>query len=554
MKAKLANWLRKEIRIRPLRKRSTPSPLVRKLGLGFQILFLTLLCSFLFWRFLIYLDVSRQFAQIRSARLPTSGAELNAWLRSVPDADNGALILTQAFALIRAFPDNRSNSVIEPGILSRTNIWTAETRALVQAYVETNQPALIKAQEGIKLGIFRYPADFSFGPDTELPHLRELKTLARIAALHAVAGADGGQVVAWPGEVELLVQLARTLDSEPTIISQLVRNAILRLAVKTTQRSLNRAPPEDGACKRLQEALAHAAQTNLLPQAFIGERAITIPIFRLSWQEIQRSCQNEEQEIAPPQPQRYSGKPNPLLWLTGFFERDLNFFMATMAECASRSELPSPKNLSLTNYLDSANDKAQRRGYFFSSMLLPSYSRIVVRNASTRAHLEVAETALAVERFRVARHRLPKHLAELVPEFLDGVPADPFDGSPLRYRVLKQGYVVYSIDADGRDDGGREPPERKKKADESGYDITFIVESSGNGSLAHSSAQDPKPAWQRHPAAEGQRGTIQGRALSPKGPSLAAGNEISHTPATPLHIKGEPQTCCSKHMQPSNCL
>jgi hypothetical protein len=32
------------------------------------------------------------------------------------------------------------------------------------------------------------------------------------------------------------------------------------------------------------------------------------------------------------------------------------------------------------------------------------------------------------------------------------------------------------VDADGHDDGGREPPENKKFADKTSYDITFIVE------------------------------------------------------------------------------
>jgi len=33
------------------------------------------------------------------------------------------------------------------------------------------------------------------------------------------------------------------------------------------------------------------------------------------------------------------------------------------------------------------------------------------------------------------------------------VPLDPFDGA-LRYRRLERGYLIYSVDVDGRDDGG----------------------------------------------------------------------------------------------------
>jgi hypothetical protein len=70
-----------------------------------------------------------------------------------------------------------------------------------------------------------------------------------------------------------------------------------------------------------------------------------------------------------------------------------------------------------------------------------------------------------MERYRLANGVLPDSLGDLVPRFVDVVPADPYDGRPLRYQKLTKGYVVYSVGEDGNDDGGDE-----KK------DITFTVE------------------------------------------------------------------------------
>jgi hypothetical protein len=64
----------------------------------------------------------------------------------------------------------------------------------------------------------------------------------------------------------------------------------------------------------------------------------------------------------------------------------------------------------------------------------------------------------------------------LTPQYLDRVPADPFDGAPLRYRLLNSGYVIYSAGPDGQDNGGREHPANDKFADKTPYDITFKVE------------------------------------------------------------------------------
>ena len=93
------------------------------------------------------------------------------------------------------------------------------------------------------------------------------------------------------------------------------------------------------------------------------------------------------------------------------------------------------------------------------------------------AQIEVAATALAVQRYRLAHRELPETLDHLVPVYLAAVPADPFDGAPLRYRRTDRGFVVYSVGEDGKGNGstGRRPAEGGK-SDASAYDITFTVE------------------------------------------------------------------------------
>lgn len=475
MNNKLTSWLRKDIRVRiPLLTRSAPSPFARKVSRVLKLLFLLLLFAFVVWRVLLYFEINRRLADIRGAELPTSGAELNTWPRAVPDAANAALVLTQAFALTRTFSDGRSNEVVEPKLLERTNQWSSETRVLVAGYLDMNEGALAKAREALQLSQFRYPVDFSYGPETEMPHLSALKKLARIVALRAVLAAEEGRTEESREHIRLLLSLAATLEDEPILISHLVRLSIIRMAVKVTERSLSRVALGDAG--GLQTAFASAAKTNLLSLAFVGERAAMIAPFRLSWSEIQSFNQTDEDQARPRKPQRYSGKPTPLLWLSGFFERDLNFYLQTMDKSISLAALSAPRNLVLTNHFDEASRIAQKRLYILSGMLLPAFTKIAMRDAAALTQLDLASTALAVDRFRIAHGRLPKDLDELLPQFLARIPADPFDGSPLHYRRLTNGFVIYGVDSDGRDDGGREKPERKKSTDKTSYDITLIVE------------------------------------------------------------------------------
>ncbi|HZM02897.1 MAG TPA: hypothetical protein VFC44_07720 [Candidatus Saccharimonadales bacterium] len=134
------------------------------------------------------------------------------------------------------------------------------------------------------------------------------------------------------------------------------------------------------------------------------------------------------------------------------------------------------KSFALANYAQSQGDRAKKRFYILSTLLLPSISRLVESEASTQVSVQLAITALAIERFRLERGRLPDELKDLVPQYIDTIPTDPFDGALIRYQRLIRGYKIYSVGADGHDDGGREAPKQKKATDKSSYDITFIVE------------------------------------------------------------------------------
>jgi len=142
----------------------------------------------------------------------------------------------------------------------------------------------------------------------------------------------------------------------------------------------------------------------------------------------------------------------------------------------SLAALPTPECLTMTNVLNAAFETASNRFLILSGLALTSLRGTVLSGAYMQTHTRLATTALAVERFRQKQGQLPKNLKELVPRFLHEIPTDPFDGKPIRFRRLAEGYVVYSVGADGHDDGGRERPERKRFNDNSTYDITFIVE------------------------------------------------------------------------------
>jgi hypothetical protein len=443
------------------------------------IILLCLFSPFLIWRLWLTFDINSRLAAIRAAGLPTNGKEADQYYAAVPDNQNAALIMTQAFALFRNYSDSRSNAVWNFKLPARGVSLSAEQAELLRGYVELNQPALARIEEALKLHASRYPVDFSLLANTPLPHLAEMKYFSQLNQYKAALASAAGDQASASQAVATILGMARTLDSEPCLISQLVRYMVLKLGVRTLERTINAGPLNETEITNLLAALAQTSATNHMQRALIGERAMFAPYFRLSKAEAARVTR-------PPQEGADSPLPRSLvLKLSGFYELDFRFYLATMETNIALAALPPPDNLVIGGHFARAADKGGKRYRTISSAIFTSLGGIAAREADAVAYHRMATTALALERFRNEHHQLPEKLEELVPAILPELPEDPFSttlsrkygvASQLEYRRTPKGYILYSVGRDGQDDGGREESEKKKSDDGQSFDLAFIVD------------------------------------------------------------------------------
>ncbi len=66
----------------------------------------------------------------------------------------------------------------------------------------------------------------------------------------------------------------------------------------------------------------------------------------------------------------------------------------------------------------------------------------------------LAEVTLALAAYRAEKGSLPDGLDALAPGYLPEIPDDLFVDKPLHYRREGEGYLLYSVGADMKDDGG----------------------------------------------------------------------------------------------------
>jgi hypothetical protein len=428
------------------------------------ILFALLVISFIVWRVSLAHDVNAKLQAIRAAGLPTSGAELNSYYPAVPDNENAALVITQAFALMRDLPK------IE--LPTRTNKLTAKQRLLITACLETNHEALARAREAVLLPKSRYPVNLTPGCDALLPHIpkiRKLATLVGFETLFALESQDSRKAV---DSICFQIALSHTLDAEPLLISRLCRGEIISSASKLVEYSLNQTTPDGATLLKLEKDFTLVDERGLSPSDFISDQAIFLPYFHTNWPEIIRICWSGSDS----RPSLYTGIRGRFGWATGLFDQDTQYYLKAMQTAIDESKRPFPECLSLYITMHEVAIEGHRRGFILGPGILEGLRNVLPRETEAITHVRLTTTTIAVERFRLENGQLPENLNELVPQFLSAIPVDPFDGQPLRYHRLAKGYVIYSVGSDGHDDGGREKAADWKSSDKTTYDITFTVE------------------------------------------------------------------------------
>jgi hypothetical protein len=93
--------------------------------------------------------------------------------------------------------------------------------------------------------------------------------------------------------------------------------------------------------------------------------------------------------------------------------------------------------------------------HFFERMLMQTLPNTAKKFALCQATLDLADTAMALERYRLAKGNYPETLDVLAPEFIAQVPTDVVGGKALKYRREADGqFVLYSVGWNETDDGG----------------------------------------------------------------------------------------------------
>lgn len=458
------------------------------------LVLLGLIALYFVYRQSLSLVVQRRIDSIHRAGFPVTCVELDKWYPQPPAGENAADIFREAFAHYETWTNkqvqlsavtNRTTKIrrdLLPVVGSaklppRTEPLPAEMQQLIAEYLSDNAEALRLLHQAASMKSSRYPIDLSKGVETLLPHLNQLREGARLLFLEAMQYTEEQKPQPAVESVIASLGVSRSLNQEPTLISYLVHVACQGIALESLERILNRMPLTDEQLAKLAAAIEESENQQALTRAFVAERCMGVDIFQ-GFRMGKTTLINEMITAL------WGGDDPPPFWMlplltlyraTGLLELDENSYLDIMERYVKAMQLLPPENIAASHTVNEKVEHLTRWHVLSSRMLLTALDKAVIKAGRCAAKIRDAQAALAVERYRVANDALPKQLSDLVPTFLPAVPADPFDGKPLRYKILSKGYVIYSVGDDLEDNGGTEK-NSKGVSYVPGTDITFTVE------------------------------------------------------------------------------
>jgi len=391
----------------------------------------------------------------------------------VPANLNAAPIYRKAFGLLPNLSFN------ELQVLDEFRDGRPVEVARVRQILKRCQPALALAKKASKLPHARW---IKWQPDLfsiQFPHLPKLREIARLLVADALLRLHDGDV---EGSMENLIaplRMAHQMSEEPFAVNLTHSRVIFRLANQILQAALSRQVKISPAqIRQLQHLSSQWDGDRLLVRHYQLMLVAFINLF--DWLRANPTTAREYLQNWSEGCMVYP-KGNLAVWVLPLYsqlasnEVILLRYHRRLLSIARKGEPCDWKQFELIDRwaqrTSSYGFKSTRFGFAFLPLSFAreftcpgglreegTVSGSLFRDIATAKALQrIFQVSLALHMFWQERDRYPESLSVLVPQYLPAVPKDPFDGKPLRYRLDSNGFRIWSIGTDLKDNGGVHP-------------------------------------------------------------------------------------------------
>ncbi|MCK4400987.1 hypothetical protein KAW08_01630 [bacterium] len=441
-------------------------------------------------------ELRAKLAELKAKGEPITIAEIRP--APVPDNENAAVLYNKVFMLMtsgeggKPYIPNEDKGKINRMICAIEDVksfsdiskWTEKQRREISKLVNSSDMQYIYAllEQASKRPECNFNLKYENGASVLLPHLSRIRTLARLLCAKALIEAHSGNPDKASETILVGLRISNHLKNETTLISQLVRIACDMIMINCIEPLSDKYSISQEKMKYIVLELEKHSGTEPFKKCMDAERVIFGGI-----------------EFNKLLNRKYSTKDWKALFSSGgetfpklfyliptfpfrpILKKDFVCYLTFLSEMKELYDIPYSESV-IAGKNPELKLKTGIPSYcIFTKMLLPALTRIRELMSIYEAQIQVCRIGLGLKIYKAKYGTYPESLAKLVPDILEEIPSDPFTEKNLVYRKSKDGFVLYSLGPNMKDDGGTARPKRAAKPDDErkakkNYDIVWKCE------------------------------------------------------------------------------
>lgn len=423
-------------------------------------LFLVLVIAVALFEGWAYLAMNRATAEAREGGRPFTFDEIEKARTPWPEDQNGAAVLLEIKDSLQGLTKSEDYDEL-PWIGGGPakplgEQWTEEERARAAAFLETAATELEQIDRMKEFRGGRLPFDTNIDlSNFDTYEFAFVRTAIKFKSLQITNRALDGQTASLADDLAIMLNTTQVLAEEPTLIGNLVYIAGNAYTVATLEQVCALTILQLDQMRRIDRLLGPVESNRGLYWGLLGERALGMTATKF----IARETANLRS---------LSYVPGVHAWLLNDLATCLRMYNRMIAATGD-----TDGGLAISRRIDQELQEMWPFLHPISRTTLPALTKPFEMNLRATAQFRAARAAMAVECYRIERGQFPATLDELIPAYMEKVPADPFDHQPMRYRVAADRIAIYSVGEDLKDDGGDIGPRLKK--DQQRKDWGFLL-------------------------------------------------------------------------------
>jgi hypothetical protein len=360
---------------------------------------------------------------------------------TLPRGKNAALVYRHAFAALAAADDGAVSGADPLGPMAQAD--------LVADLVQDSAAGFALLRKALEVPACRFVEP---GSKEGVP-VRGFERAVKLLLLGARLDADSGFADEALAALVLVDRVPRALSSEPSLAAHGLRTRLEGRGYALLERVLDRGEPTEAGCRALLDALEEGAAREDLIRALLAERTRGVACFRAFRGE--GPSPDEDAALRAVDPDAYVAHRALARACPWVVDRDEAAYLDLLSgglEAARRPRSDTAAVLEEARRLDVARREPQP---FLTRAWAPEVGRAIEQHLEGEARRAVARVALALRIHRLRRGTYPATLEALDAGILASGLRDPVSGQLLRYERKGDGFALWSVGLDGRDDAGK---------------------------------------------------------------------------------------------------